>query len=201
MGHRLSYASSPESDVEMRNPGLYDDDDDEVMPAPRGQRLVRSSSDPSINTAENIPGIPPYPAPPIYRDPRYDGPYDRSNYYHPYDRYDRQPHPHHHRGNYNIPPKSPVKLCLRIMQEYVKPPVWCAWGIQLNLGARWQHFTSSLPANVCPEIKHKSSLISWINLLFYLIIDERYTPYLQSMLVRILNFGCWLYGGSRIIHG
>ena len=73
MGHRLSYASSPESDVEMRSHSFYGDgDDDDVMPAPRGHRMVRSSSDPSINTADNVPGIPPYPAPPNYnRDPRY----------------------------------------------------------------------------------------------------------------------------------
>ena len=97
MGHRLSYASSPESDVDMRSRGLYDDDD-EVPPAPRGQRLVRSSSDPSVNTMDSIPGIPPYPAPPGYRDMHDSVPYDRANYYRPYDIYDRPAPRPHHRG-------------------------------------------------------------------------------------------------------
>ena len=45
----------------------------------RGRRLIRSSSDPSIATGENVPGIPPYPDPPVYQrggrgDPRNHGP-------------------------------------------------------------------------------------------------------------------------------
>ena len=87
MSNRFSYASSPDSELELR-PGsrLYDDDDYSMYPsvplhpgshhqdrAPvRGRRLIRSSSDPSIATGENVPGIPPYPAPPMYhqRSPR-----------------------------------------------------------------------------------------------------------------------------------
>ena len=65
MSNRLSYASSPESDLDLRPDSNYDDDD-EMSPAPR-RKLVRSSSDPSITTADNVPGIPPYPAPPNYR--------------------------------------------------------------------------------------------------------------------------------------
>ena len=86
MSNRLSYASSPDSDLDMR-PGskLYDDDEDNAMypmhnnagfggpvsqgPV-RGRRLIRSSSDPSIATGENVPGIPPYPAPPTYQQKR-----------------------------------------------------------------------------------------------------------------------------------
>ena len=64
MSNRLSYASSPESDNEML-PGSMYDDDDQPSPIPR-RRLIRSSSDPSINTGDNVPGIPPYPAPPSY---------------------------------------------------------------------------------------------------------------------------------------
>ena len=93
MTNRLSYASSPDSDLDLR-PGsrMYDDDDlynplytthnappqggtqaPDAGPV-RGRRLIRSSSDPSIATGENVPGIPPYPAPPTYqqrpREPR-----------------------------------------------------------------------------------------------------------------------------------
>ena len=63
MSNRLSYASSPDSDVDMR-PGMFDDDDDSP---PVRRKMIRSSSDPSIATGENVPGIPPYPAPPNYR--------------------------------------------------------------------------------------------------------------------------------------
>ena len=66
MSHRLSYASSPESDMETSRPhSLYDDQGD-ISPMTSHRKLVRSSSDPSVNTQENIPGIPPYPAPPSY---------------------------------------------------------------------------------------------------------------------------------------
>ncbi|XP_071115833.1 tight junction protein ZO-1-like isoform X2 [Haliotis cracherodii] len=65
MPARLSYAS-PESELDLHRP--YDDFD--VSPIQK-KRLVRSSSDPSVNTAEHgIPGIPPYPAPPSYHNQR-----------------------------------------------------------------------------------------------------------------------------------
>jgi tight junction protein 1 len=75
MSHRLSYASSPESDYEGyygRAHSLYSDRDggdgtDGDGTLPRGRpRLPRASSDPSLATQDNVPGIPPYPAPPIY---------------------------------------------------------------------------------------------------------------------------------------
>lgn len=84
MSNRLSYASSPESDIEMRV-SMYEDEDDEPSPGMR-RRLMRSSSDPSINTGENIPGIPPYPAPPSYgrghpaHAPMYQQPYGGHHY-------------------------------------------------------------------------------------------------------------------------
>ncbi len=46
--------------------GSMYDEDEEPSPIPR-RKLIRSSSDPSIATGENVPGIPPYPAPPSYR--------------------------------------------------------------------------------------------------------------------------------------
>ena len=64
MSNRLSYASSPESDLDLRPGSMYGDEED-ASPVPR-RKLVRSSSDPSIATGENVPGIPPYPAPPNY---------------------------------------------------------------------------------------------------------------------------------------
>ena len=67
MNNRLSYASSPESDYEgwqQRPHSLYDEQDD--MADVGKPQMVRSSSDPSINTQDAIPGIPPYPAPPSY---------------------------------------------------------------------------------------------------------------------------------------
>ena len=64
MSNRLSYASSPESDAEMRSHSMYDDND--ASPTPVRRPMVRSNSDPSIATLENIPGIPPYQAPPSY---------------------------------------------------------------------------------------------------------------------------------------
>ena len=77
MSSRLSYASSPESDAEVatRPHSMYDDDgaNGDFSP-PVQRRLQRASSDPSINTTDNIPGIPPYTSPPIYHmdapDPR-----------------------------------------------------------------------------------------------------------------------------------
>ncbi|XP_067654258.1 tight junction protein ZO-1-like isoform X2 [Haliotis asinina] len=71
MPARLSYAS-PESEMDLHRP--YDDFD--VSPIQK-KRLVRSSSDPSVNTAEHgIPGIPPYPDPPSYHNQRF-SPQDR----------------------------------------------------------------------------------------------------------------------------
>jgi len=43
---------------------MYDDND--ASPTPVRRPMVRSNSDPSIATLENIPGIPPYQAPPSY---------------------------------------------------------------------------------------------------------------------------------------
>ncbi len=74
MSNRLSYASSPESDGEIKTHSLYDDNDasptlvrrPNASPTPVRRPMVRSSSDPSIATVDNIPGIPPYQAPPSY---------------------------------------------------------------------------------------------------------------------------------------
>lgn len=65
MTRRLSFISSPESDRDAAGHGPCSEDEAEVMrspysvgrpPAPAGTRLVRSSSDPSIGAADNIPG-------------------------------------------------------------------------------------------------------------------------------------------------
>ncbi|XP_050399487.2 tight junction protein ZO-1 isoform X3 [Patella vulgata] len=83
MPNRMSFAGSPDSELDLsRNTG-----DQSGKP-----RLMRSSSDPSINTNDHIPGIPPYPTPPNYNhkkgygeripyndDPRYDDPYSHVN--------------------------------------------------------------------------------------------------------------------------
>ena len=61
MASRLSYAAGRENDNEAFSPR----DDFELSPKHK-KRLVRSSSDPSVNTTDKIPGIPPYPAPPSY---------------------------------------------------------------------------------------------------------------------------------------
>ena len=61
MPNRLSFAGSPESDMDLSR--AHDDLDLSPM---QKKRLVRSSSDPSINTMDKIPGIPPYPSPPSY---------------------------------------------------------------------------------------------------------------------------------------
>ena len=85
MSNRLSYASSPESDGDLKTHSLYDDHDasptlarrpdasptlarrpDASPTTPVRRPMVRSSSDPSIATLDNIPGIPPYQAPPSY---------------------------------------------------------------------------------------------------------------------------------------
>ena len=62
MPNRLSLAGAPESELDLAQP--LDDLDTSPM---QKKRLVRSSSDPSINTGDRVPGIPPYPAPPGYQ--------------------------------------------------------------------------------------------------------------------------------------
>ncbi|ELU09381.1 hypothetical protein CAPTEDRAFT_221876 [Capitella teleta] len=91
MSHRLSYASSPDSDMESRPQSLYGEDD--MVPGRGQRRLVRSSSDPSINTHDNVPGIPPYPAPPSYNR-GYNQPQDpRNGYYEQRPRYEEEADP------------------------------------------------------------------------------------------------------------
>ena len=51
----------------------------------------------------------------------------------------------------------------------MKNPVVMCVGNKVEQAARWPHFTSSLPANVCPVIRRKYSFM-----LFYLTIDKRY---------------------------
>lgn len=63
MGSRASY--SPAQDTEPGNTPKTHPDDFDASPKHK-KRLVRSSSDPSINTTDRVPGIPPYPAPPSY---------------------------------------------------------------------------------------------------------------------------------------
>ncbi|GFS16937.1 tight junction protein ZO-1 [Elysia marginata] len=77
MSTRLSYAAAAgggggaDSDMEQSrrdlSPGHGSSLGQGLKP---GGRMVRSSSDPSINTQENIPGIPPYPSPPTYKNQR-----------------------------------------------------------------------------------------------------------------------------------
>ena len=62
MPNRLSMAGAPESELDLTRPS----DDLDTSPMQK-KRLVRSSSDPSINTGDRVPGIPPYPAPPGYQ--------------------------------------------------------------------------------------------------------------------------------------
>nr|QRF78316.1 ZO1 [Euperipatoides kanangrensis] len=69
MTSRLSYASSPESDLDL----IYDSsrpvsmlETREHSPLMERRRLVKASSDPSINTAEEVTSIPNYNAPPAY---------------------------------------------------------------------------------------------------------------------------------------
>ncbi|XP_071141153.1 tight junction protein 1-like isoform X14 [Mytilus edulis] len=64
MNSRLSFAGPRESEQDLTRHR----DEFEFSPKHR-PRLMRSSSDPSVNTMEKIPGIPPYPAPPSYRKP------------------------------------------------------------------------------------------------------------------------------------
>lgn len=63
MPNRLSLAGGTENEPEF----VRSSDDLDASPIHK-KRLMRSSSDPSINTMDRIPGIPPYPAPPRYHD-------------------------------------------------------------------------------------------------------------------------------------
>ncbi|KAL4216328.1 Tight junction protein ZO-2 [Mactra antiquata] len=72
MSNRLSFSGNQESDTDLAR-AL---DDLDGSPTHKKRLLVRSSSDPSVNTTDRIPGIPPYPDPPRYqRSPKlsYDG--------------------------------------------------------------------------------------------------------------------------------
>ena len=62
LSNRIAYSGGRDSDVDISRPL----DDLELSPTHK-KRLVRSSSDPSINTTDKIPGIPPYPNPPRYQ--------------------------------------------------------------------------------------------------------------------------------------
>ncbi|GFO31765.1 tight junction protein zo-1 [Plakobranchus ocellatus] len=79
MSTRLSYAAAAggaDSDMEQSrrdlSPGYSMGGSQGLLGQGQmsGGRMVRSSSDPSINTQENIPGIPPYPSPPTYKNQR-----------------------------------------------------------------------------------------------------------------------------------
>ena len=59
MTSRLSYASSPESDLDLANDSRLDNDDN-------SPRLVKASSDPSIATAEDAPAMNSFGYPPPY---------------------------------------------------------------------------------------------------------------------------------------
>ncbi|XP_052215345.1 tight junction protein ZO-1-like isoform X4 [Dreissena polymorpha] len=65
LSNRLSFSGShgDASDNDVRH--AFDDMD--ALPAQRKRQLVRSSSDPSVNTMDRVPGIPPYPDPPRYQ--------------------------------------------------------------------------------------------------------------------------------------
>ncbi|XP_076439288.1 tight junction protein ZO-1-like isoform X2 [Babylonia areolata] len=111
MPNRLSIAAAPDHELDLARPA----DDLDISPMQR-KRLVRSSSDPSINTADRVPGIPPYPAPPGYQK---QSPYDQGreewdDYRHPGSPHDRDgdwqmhpdgyyPDPHH---PHHPPPES-----------------------------------------------------------------------------------------------
>ncbi|KAK7491112.1 hypothetical protein BaRGS_00017676 [Batillaria attramentaria] len=134
MPNRMSLAGSPESELDLGRPS----DDLDTSPMQK-KRLVRSSSDPSINTADRVPGIPPYPAPPgygnakmppfsrrdewdDYRNPQRLQDRDGDWQMHPDDRY--YPHPHHvpegdhFQGGYDefgphrdrLPPDDPYRM-------------------------------------------------------------------------------------------
>ncbi|XP_012945825.2 tight junction protein ZO-2, partial [Aplysia californica] len=115
MSTRMSFGAGADSDLDLPRPR----DDLDVSPLQK-KRLVRSSSDPSVNTHENIPGIPPYPSPPTYKNqriPSHDSrvstsetsprspPRDADYQMHPEDRYypsyysDQMMHPSHYPAN------------------------------------------------------------------------------------------------------
>lgn len=56
MNRRLSFVSSPESDMDATVHGPYSEDEADLVRPPPPGRLVRSTSDPSIGAADNIPG-------------------------------------------------------------------------------------------------------------------------------------------------
>ena len=64
MTSRIAYGGGRDSDLDISRPL---DDLDTLSPIQKKHRLVRSSSDPSVNTTDKIPGIPPYPDPPRYQ--------------------------------------------------------------------------------------------------------------------------------------
>ena len=77
MSTRLSYAAAAgggggaDSDMEQSRRDLSPGHGSSLGQGPKpGGRMVRSSSDPSINTQDNVPGIPPYPSPPTYKNQR-----------------------------------------------------------------------------------------------------------------------------------
>ncbi|CAE1291025.1 TJP1 [Acanthosepion pharaonis] len=62
MSTRLSMVASPETEHALNRPV----DDMDTLPL-KQVPLMRSSSDPSVATADRIPAIPPYPSPPSYK--------------------------------------------------------------------------------------------------------------------------------------
>jgi len=68
MSNRFSFSGRHEaSDSELTRTL----DDMDASTSHKKRFLVRSSSDPSVNTTDRIPGIPPYPDPPRYhRSPK-----------------------------------------------------------------------------------------------------------------------------------
>ncbi|XP_025081792.1 tight junction protein ZO-1-like isoform X3 [Pomacea canaliculata] len=121
MPNRMSLAGAPDAEQDLAFPS----DTFDASPMQK-KRLVRSSSDPSINTTERVPGIPPYPAPPGYHNAkavpyrsRDDSGWDdyhlpkhvqeRSGDWqmHPDDRY--YPH-HHHDASWSPQQHSPQQL-------------------------------------------------------------------------------------------
>nr|QRF78342.1 ZO1 [Phoronopsis harmeri] len=72
MSNRLSFLS-PESELDLRPSAITDD---EKTP-PQKRKLLRATSDPSIATGDNVPGIPPYQAPPTYHRDFRQPPYRR----------------------------------------------------------------------------------------------------------------------------
>ena len=66
MSNYLGYASTPESDAELKRPNsMYIQEAADLSPL-MYRRMQRANSDPSLTTQDNIPGIPPYNQPPVY---------------------------------------------------------------------------------------------------------------------------------------